>query len=113
MTTLSPLADPDDVDGYISLDHAPRLIPGRPHRATVWRWVSHGVTRGGNVIRLRSIMSGGRRYTRPDWITDFLARLNADNPTQQPAPSMTPARRQRQAAAAMATLAQMGVTTGK
>ncbi|MCC7085498.1 MAG: DUF1580 domain-containing protein, partial [Pirellulales bacterium] len=43
-----------------SLPEACRLIPGRPHLATIYRWFRRGV-RGG--IRLETALVGGRRYT--------------------------------------------------
>lgn len=105
MTATEVSADP-----YIVLDDASAHFPGRPHRATVWRWALKGIRKGGTVIRLRSIVCGNRRFTQPGWCAEFVAALNADNPSQ-PAPVMTATKRQRQAAAAMATLASMGVTS--
>lgn len=89
---------------YIPLDHAPAYIPGRPHRATPWRWATRGLTRHGQIIRLQTVMAGGRRYTTVAWIAEFLSRCNGE-----PSPTASPGQRQRQASAAMATLADMGV----
>ncbi|MDZ4683818.1 MAG: DUF1580 domain-containing protein [Planctomycetaceae bacterium] len=96
--------DRTQVDPHIALDDACHCFPGRPHRATLWRWALHGVSRNGERIRLRTVVSGSRRYTQTAWCEEFLRALNADNPTQQPAPGAARVRRQRQAAAAMTAL---------
>ncbi len=102
-TPIAPDAE-TGIDDYIRLDDAPALIPGRPHRATVWRWSLRGLTRHGEIIRLRTIAAGGRRFTTLPWIADFLARCNGEA-----AQAVSPGRRQRQATAAMSTLADMGI----
>lgn len=53
---------PDDVD-YFLLSKAGKYIPGRPHRATIWRWATTGVVRAGRTIRLHTAVCGGRRFT--------------------------------------------------
>lgn len=103
-TPASLTLDRDDDDPYIALDDAPRHIPGRPHRSTPWRWASRGVMRHGQAVRLMTIIVGGRRMTTRAWIDDFLAALNAGEPAHQPSPTAVRARRERQAAAAMAAL---------
>ena len=106
-TTDMHATDADvSVDDYIPLDQAPAHIPGRPHRATVWRWSLRGLTRKGEIVRLQTTAAGGRRFTTAAWIADFLARCNGEAPQ-----AVSPGRRQRQAAAAMSTLADMGVGT--
>jgi hypothetical protein len=104
MTTDSLTIDSDDDDPYIPLDDASRHIPGRPHRATIWRWASRGVIRHGQPVRLMTIISGGRRMTTRAWIDSFLSALNAGEPSHQPSPTAVRARRQRQAQAAMEAL---------
>lgn len=70
--------DPDDGDDYIPVDNAHRYIPGRPHRSTVWRWASRGIQRDGERIVLKTALSGCRRFTRRDWIEEFLAACNGE-----------------------------------
>lgn len=96
------------VDDYIPLDQAPAQVPGRPHRATVWRWSLQGLIRHGEIIRLRTIAAGGRRFTTAAWISDFLGRCNGEA-----ASSVSAGRRQRQAASAMDSLAAMGVGSAR
>jgi len=96
-----------DAEAYIALDQAPAHFPGkRVHRATVWRWHLTGLHRHGQIIRLRTVTVGCRRYTTQRWIDEFVARCNGE-----PAPTASPSQRQRRAAAAMTTLAGMGVGT--
>ena len=57
------------MDGeFLSPKDASKLIPGRPHISTVWRWMNRGV-RG---RRLRSTLIGGRRYIPREAIREFL-----------------------------------------
>lgn len=65
----------------IPLRDACRLIPGRPHRATVWRWAQRGIVREGRVVRLATITCGARRYTTPDAVEAFVAECSAGAPT--------------------------------
>jgi hypothetical protein len=60
----------------VSLSQASRLIPNRPTASTVHRWVIKGI-HGGH--KLRSVRIGGRIYTKPEWIEEFLA---VQNPTE-------------------------------
>lgn len=62
-----------DADEFISISEACKLIPGRPHMATVFRWTLNGV--GG--VRLESAKVGGRRFVTRAALEDFIARLSA------------------------------------
>ncbi|AMV16512.1 DUF1580 domain-containing protein [Planctomyces sp. SH-PL14] len=62
-----------ELETLIPIGEAPRHIPGRPHRATVWRWIQGGV-RG---VTLESVLIGGRRYTSTEAIRRFLLASNA------------------------------------
>ncbi|MBX3441227.1 MAG: DUF1580 domain-containing protein [Planctomyces sp.] len=95
-----------DQQEYIPLPQASAHIPGSPHRSTPVRWALHGLHIGGQIIRLRTVRVGGRRFTTAVWIEEFLAAC--DGRDQQPV-AMTPARRRRQAEAAVDALASMGV----
>ena len=100
-TTVSLTIDPADNDRFIRLDCAGSYVPGRPHRATLWRWALRGVTRRGQAIYLRTTVAGARRYTTRAWIDEFLAACSDGNPSLVTAPAMTPAQRRLQARAAM------------
>ena len=91
------------VDDYIPLNQAPAHIPGRPHRATVWRWSLRGLTRNGATRPPADDRGGWSPITTVLWIDEFLARCNGDS-----TPVVSPGRRLRQAAAT-STLADMGV----
>ena len=57
----------------LTLAQAARVIPGRPHVATVYRWVRSG-TRG---VLLESFVRGGRRFTTPAAIENFIRATTA------------------------------------
>lgn len=57
---------------YLTLSQAAATLPGRPHLSTLHRWRLRGV-RG---VRLRTCLVGGRRFTRPEWIAEFIDRTN-------------------------------------
>ncbi len=59
----------------VAINDAGDHIPGRPSRATVWRWVMHGI-RG---HRLESMLIGGRRYIAVDAIDRWLQAINGSN----------------------------------
>jgi hypothetical protein len=68
-------------DERISLSRAARLPELRingtnPHVATIWRWATSGV-RG---VKLRTWKVGGRSYTTPFAVREFLAALNGGSP---------------------------------
>ena len=88
----------------VTLTEACRIIPGRPHISTVWRWHHRGC-RG---IRLETAVIGGRRFTSREAIVRFIERTteSRDGVTSTPTPS-----RNRQAAikAAEQELAEAGI----
>lgn len=53
---------------YLTLAEARLRLPGRPHLSTLHRWRLRGV-RG---IKLRTCLVGGRRFTRPEWLQEFI-----------------------------------------
>jgi hypothetical protein len=88
-----------DTEDLIPFQQAAAHIPGRPCLQTLHRWRQKPGVRG---VVLETILVGGIRYTSREAIRRFIA---AQNISQQPAPAMTRARRDRQARAAMAALA--------
>lgn len=78
------VCDPAD---WIPLNTSCLYFPGRPHRATVWRWALSGVTRHGRTVRLSTQVSGGRRFTTRTAIEQFLRDCNADGPVVKSEPS--------------------------
>lgn len=64
----------------LSLPEACKRIPGRPHLATIYRWITNGV-RG---VVLESIAIGGKRFTSVEAIGRFVAAQNAPGAVQPP-----------------------------
>jgi Protein of unknown function (DUF1580) len=69
-------------ESLITLPEAARLLPGRPHVSTLWRWVSRGC-RG---IRLETLAIGRHRFTSREALERFAAATTAaaGNNTQPP-----------------------------
>lgn len=59
-------------NGWLTLAEAARLTPGRPHLATLRRWVTRGVR--GHVLESRLI--GGKRLTSHEALQNFFAAIN-------------------------------------
>ena len=82
-------------ENTVTLTEAAKLIPGRPHSSTLWRWHQHG-SRG---IKLETAVIGGRRFTSREAIERFIERTTE---SRDGAPvDRTPCRK-RQAAIAKA-----------
>lgn len=89
---------------FIPINGASQFIPGRPHRATVWRWCLKGILRNGTAVKLETVAVGGRRFTTKEFIAAFLRACNGDAPTPVVSDSF-----QRRAEAAGRVLESMGV----
>ena len=100
---MPKLLDEAETD-YIPLNDASKFIPGRPHRATVWRWCLRGIQRRGSTVKLSTVAVGGRRFTTKESIAAFLRACNGDAPKPVASDSF-----QRRAEAAGRTLEAMGV----
>jgi len=66
------------------VSEGPKHIPGRPSKASCWRWVLQGV--GG--VKLESALIGGKRFTSHEAIQRFVDRRTAATDHNAP-PSMT------------------------
>ncbi|QDV74290.1 DUF1580 domain-containing protein [Botrimarina mediterranea] len=64
---------PSPDDEHLSLAEAAKTLPGRPHLSTLHRWRLRGI-RG---VRLKTCLVGGRRYTTPRWLREFIAASTA------------------------------------
>lgn len=60
-------------DQLLTLSQAAKLLPGKPHVSTLWRWVQHGC-RG---IKLESLVLAGRRFTSREALDRFAAATTA------------------------------------
>ena len=74
-------------DNYITVSQAAKLSPGRPHTASVWRWMRRGVrTRSGGVVKLEHVRAGGKLYTTKAALQRFFqAVAESDCRALQPA----------------------------
>ena len=60
----------------LTLSQAAKLVPGRPHASTIWRWCRRGVlSRNGERIRLQHIRMGGKIFTKEIWVEEFGHKL--------------------------------------
>ncbi len=67
-------------DGLISLGKAARSLPGNPAPTSVWRWCRKGVrAANGERVRLEHCRYGKRLFTTNSWLSDFAARLAAND----------------------------------
>lgn len=60
--------DNDYFKGYVTLREACEMLPGKPHILSLQRWASRG--RRGKFLRTAEV--GGRLYTRPEWLREFI-----------------------------------------
>ncbi len=87
-----------------TVTEAAKLFPGRPHIATVWRYVHTGV-RG---LRLETIKVGGKRFTSHEAVERFIERVTAAADGRE-IPVRTAKQRARDIARAEAELAAYGI----
>lgn len=86
-------------DGYVDINEAAAEMPGRPHRNSVYRWCTEGVSVRGTRLMLRSHRIGARLHTRPEWIAEFQRALNTQgSPAQRPRKRKRRAERERELA---------------
>lgn len=57
----------------LSPTEACKIIPGRPHRNTVQRWM----TKGYDGVVLRSFRVAGKRFTTQEAVEEFVSALSA------------------------------------
>lgn len=60
----------------LTLSEASRLVPGRPHHSSLWRWCRKGVlARNGQRIHLEHRRFGGRIFTSTQALERFSKQL--------------------------------------
>jgi len=73
-----------DYSALIPIDELPKKLPRRNgkqvHRSTIYRWIDRGI----KGVVLRSELIGGLRYTRIEWLQEF---VEARNRRQSTAPT--------------------------
>ena len=57
-------------ENWLTLSQAAKLVPGKPHPATIWRWCRDGA----NGVRLAFIKSGARIVVSERALIEFLER---------------------------------------
>lgn len=80
-----------DFERPITFNDACRFLPegSRPAYGTWWRWWKRGI-RG---VHLRTLLCGGRRYTTPSAVMEFISKVTAAANGERP-PTRTPRQRQ-------------------
>lgn len=76
---------------FIAVNDVPAILPGRPHVASVWRWIH----RGSHGIRLRAVKIGGRRYVSKADLNAFVAAVTSAADGETDKPTTTEATRER------------------
>jgi len=71
-----------NVEHTLPLNEAAKVVPGRPHTATIWRWWRRGV----KGVKLETVVVGGRRFTSVEAIQRFIASLSDPQPHHAPRP---------------------------
>jgi hypothetical protein len=84
-------------ESALTLQEARALFPGRPSLQTVWRWVAGLELPSGEIIKLASFKSGGRRYVHRSAIQAFLDAQNAEGAIPVSTRKKPMARRRRDA----------------
>jgi hypothetical protein len=85
-------SEPFRIADLIPLEKVPSLLPDRPDRSTVFRWVAKGY--GG--VRLKTVSVGRTRHTTERWLVEFFIEIaGARDRSHDAAPTQARARRQR------------------
>jgi hypothetical protein len=92
------------LEDLLTLSEAARLLPGRPHTSTLWRWIHKGI----KGCRLESIFVGGTRRTSKQALGRFFAATTAAADGTAPI-VRTPTQREKAIAAAEKELAAAGI----
>lgn len=85
----------------VPIKKAATVIPGRPHIATVYRWINQ------RSNPLETILVGGRRYTSREAVERFIER--ASSGVRDETPSQFSKRRQSEIEAAERELEEAGI----
>lgn len=91
-------------ESLLTVAEAAKTLPGRPHVATVWRWIYKGC-RG---VKLATICVGGRRFTSKEALERFVEASTAVA-NGEPVPARTAKQRQRAIEQAERELAAAGI----
>ena len=89
----------------LTLSEAARLLPGRPHTSTLWRWIHKGI----KGCRLESIFVGGTRRTSREALERFFAATTAAANGTKLLVARTSKQRQREIRSAGKELGDAGI----
>ena len=84
-----------ETEVLLTMTEAARLLPGRPHVSTLWRWRSKGV----NGVRLDTVKCGGKRWTSREAIARFVEESTAAADRHMPSDRASDAVRDRRSRA--------------
>ena len=85
-------SEPIRIAELIPLERIPAVLPARPDRSTVFRWV----TKGCSGVKLRTVSVGRTRHTTERWLMEFFTKIaDARGRSHDDAPTPACARRQR------------------
>ncbi len=56
---------------HLTLIQATKVLPGRPYRGTLLRWILKGVLLDGKRVRLAAVRRGGRWFVTDEALDDF------------------------------------------
>jgi hypothetical protein len=91
-----------DSQALITFQEAAKILPGRPHYSTLWRWATSGL----DGVRLRSVRVGRKRATTVAWLMEFFQRREPPDASDRP---RTQRQRERAIQRAERELEHMGV----
>jgi hypothetical protein len=98
-----------DRTNLISVADALKLLPRRISPATFARWIIVGVRRlDGERLRLRAERIGGRFWTSPEWLAEFIESQTSQYVPATETQHRSPVEESRAAARAVAALEKMG-----
>lgn len=87
-------------EDLIRLEDAKKILPGRPDRATIYRWA---LGKGTHGVRLESVKCGGRaRFTSKQACQRFVEAVTAAADKREAPPAVRTSRQRQQDAAAAA-----------
>ena len=79
---MSRQMEETELSDLIPLGEACKLLPGRPHRSTVFRWAQ----KGREGVRLKVVSVGKTRCTTERWLMEFFEAVQKARTEQEPIP---------------------------
>jgi Protein of unknown function (DUF1580) len=89
----------------VSIKEIPKHFPGRPHTATIWRFIQRGI-RG---VKLETLLCGGKRFSSLEALQRFVERTTAAADGDSLPIASTPSHRRRAHEKACRELDEVGI----